>query len=43
MDMRNRGQELHEVKGVMTPVAKMKLLLFEALFPEIPLKIIKVH
>lgn len=34
--------EVHEVKGVMTEVARMKLALFEALYPEIKLVVVRV-
>lgn len=40
--MRDGSEQVHEVKGLMTPIARMKLLLFEALYPEIALKIIQV-
>lgn len=34
--------EVHEVKGVMTETARMKLALFEALYPEIKLIVARV-
>lgn len=42
VEMNDGTQEVHEVKGMMTEIARLKLLLFEALYPEINLKIIKV-
>ncbi len=33
--------EVHEVKGAMTPIARMKLRLFEACYPDILLRIIR--
>lgn len=42
VQMKDGSQELHEVKGLMTEVARMKLALFEGLYPHIPLKIIQV-
>lgn len=34
--------EVHEVKGAMTEVARMKLALFEGCYPDILLKVIRV-
>lgn len=42
VEMNDGTQEVHEVKGRMTDVARIKLLLFEALYPDIALKIIQV-
>lgn len=42
VEMQDGSKEVHEVKGRMTDVARIKLLLFEALYPEIQLKIIQV-